>query len=413
MNDQSLPQRVKLTREELYAQVWAEPMQHLAKRYGLSDRGLAKMCERMCVPVPGRGYWARKAAGKTVRRPPLTPLGTLRGVVEREVSLTVVPDLPETEDGPGELQERFESLPENRIVVPDEISAFRVDVRLTARSFTRVGKAANEIKRAWGKGCLDIRVSKATQGRALRIMNTLLNGAEARGFGVKLSHAEEPRCEIVAHGEGVAVVLEERSTRIENDPPQKVRTSSGWYTPYYNRYTLEPSGRLTLRLDGYYHSIRHSWNDGERQRIEGCLNDVMVAIVRAAEIERERREERERDEKERREKALRRAEEARRQEEERQRVELLDQQLAAWEKASRIRAYVRAVTESRVAGGRTIEPGGLLSAWFAWVSAYADRTDPTADGQIWVPTAIAETAKSERNSMENSVETEGENEAKN
>src|SRR5688500_18981051 len=115
MSSESLPQRVTLTREELYSQAWNEPMQHLARRYGLSDRGLAKMCERMCVPVPGRGYWARKAAGKNVRRPPLTPLGTLRGVVEREVTLTVVPDLPETEDGPGERQERFESLPENRI----------------------------------------------------------------------------------------------------------------------------------------------------------------------------------------------------------------------------------------------------------------------------------------------------------
>ena len=34
----------ELTREELYAQVWAEPMTSLAQRYGLSDRGLAKIC---------------------------------------------------------------------------------------------------------------------------------------------------------------------------------------------------------------------------------------------------------------------------------------------------------------------------------------------------------------------------------
>ena len=36
----------ELTREELYAQVWAEPMTKLAQRYGLSDRGLAKICTR-------------------------------------------------------------------------------------------------------------------------------------------------------------------------------------------------------------------------------------------------------------------------------------------------------------------------------------------------------------------------------
>ena len=54
----------ELTREELYAQVWAEPMTSLAQRYGLSDRGLAKICTRMGIPVPGRGYWARVQSGQ-------------------------------------------------------------------------------------------------------------------------------------------------------------------------------------------------------------------------------------------------------------------------------------------------------------------------------------------------------------
>ena len=37
-------QRTELSREELYTQVWAEPMTKLAQRCGLSDRGLAKIC---------------------------------------------------------------------------------------------------------------------------------------------------------------------------------------------------------------------------------------------------------------------------------------------------------------------------------------------------------------------------------
>jgi len=53
-------QPIELTREELYAQVWADPMTKVAERYGLSDRGLAKICERMGIPVPGRGYWAQR-----------------------------------------------------------------------------------------------------------------------------------------------------------------------------------------------------------------------------------------------------------------------------------------------------------------------------------------------------------------
>ena len=54
-------QHVTLTREELYRQVWEIPMSRLAKEYGLSDTGLAKICRRLDVPYPPRGHWAKKA----------------------------------------------------------------------------------------------------------------------------------------------------------------------------------------------------------------------------------------------------------------------------------------------------------------------------------------------------------------
>jgi hypothetical protein len=36
----------KVSRRELYEQVWAVPMARLAKEYGLSDSGLAKEIQR-------------------------------------------------------------------------------------------------------------------------------------------------------------------------------------------------------------------------------------------------------------------------------------------------------------------------------------------------------------------------------
>lgn len=61
-------------RETLYKEVWAKPLQHVAKRYGVSDVALAKACRKLGVPLPGRGYWARVAAGHELERPPLPPL---------------------------------------------------------------------------------------------------------------------------------------------------------------------------------------------------------------------------------------------------------------------------------------------------------------------------------------------------
>jgi Ankyrin repeats (3 copies)/Ankyrin repeats (many copies) len=65
----------KYNREKIYEEIWSEPIQHVAKRYGISDVGFAKVCRKLSIPRPGRGYWAIKAAGKTLpRRPPLSEL---------------------------------------------------------------------------------------------------------------------------------------------------------------------------------------------------------------------------------------------------------------------------------------------------------------------------------------------------
>lgn len=53
-------------REKLYNEVWAEPAQKVAARYGISDVALAKVCRQLQIPKPPRGYWAKKAAGQRV-----------------------------------------------------------------------------------------------------------------------------------------------------------------------------------------------------------------------------------------------------------------------------------------------------------------------------------------------------------
>lgn len=62
-------------REELYEKVWSLPTREVAKHYGFSDVRLGKVCKILRVPKPGRGYWAKKEAGKpTPKRPSLRSL---------------------------------------------------------------------------------------------------------------------------------------------------------------------------------------------------------------------------------------------------------------------------------------------------------------------------------------------------
>src|SRR5947208_12931945 len=63
----------KITREELYKLVWSKPLVLLAKDFGISDVGLAKICKRLNVPRPYRGYWALIAAGRKMSIPSLPP----------------------------------------------------------------------------------------------------------------------------------------------------------------------------------------------------------------------------------------------------------------------------------------------------------------------------------------------------
>ncbi|MCC6981765.1 MAG: hypothetical protein IT535_00705 [Bauldia sp.] len=59
------------TREEFYELVWSKPITQLAKEFDISDVGLHKICRKNDVPTPPLGWWAKKAAGKEVKRTPL------------------------------------------------------------------------------------------------------------------------------------------------------------------------------------------------------------------------------------------------------------------------------------------------------------------------------------------------------
>lgn len=64
---------VTLDRAELYRQVWSRPLKTVAVSLGMSANGLAKICDRMLVPYPPRGYWSKVSAGKFHAPTPLPP----------------------------------------------------------------------------------------------------------------------------------------------------------------------------------------------------------------------------------------------------------------------------------------------------------------------------------------------------
>ena len=62
---------IALSRKQLYERVWSQPLSIVAKELGVSGNALAKICNRLLVPYPPRGYWLRAGAGRPPRKAPL------------------------------------------------------------------------------------------------------------------------------------------------------------------------------------------------------------------------------------------------------------------------------------------------------------------------------------------------------
>lgn len=54
-------------REEVYAAVWSEPVRDAARKFGVSDVMLRKICRKLNVPLPPQGYWVRSVLPARVR----------------------------------------------------------------------------------------------------------------------------------------------------------------------------------------------------------------------------------------------------------------------------------------------------------------------------------------------------------
>ena len=65
------PSRISWNRVDLYNEVWNQPLVKLSRKYGISDVRLGKVCRKLKISHPGRGYWAKRKAGVPVERLPL------------------------------------------------------------------------------------------------------------------------------------------------------------------------------------------------------------------------------------------------------------------------------------------------------------------------------------------------------
>lgn len=321
--------RRQLTRQELYDLVWQTPMSRLAKRFGLSDVGLKKVCRKHDIPTPPLGYWAKRTNGKRVHQPQLP---AAKG--PQTVLLTVVPlaaQRPEIEEAQAAALERIAAHPP--VAVPAERPAKLHPVAARTSKALRATKAGEDgLKHVRLPGAVEVAASHASVDRVERIIDAFARAAEERGYSV----AEHPEgVQIVVGGMPIIWRLKETMDQKPHEPTQaelkaQVRHEAnrarypGSYSSdskltVYRAYDQIPSGRLSMTLRDPTASswnrqdlIGH-WCDRRNKTLEDYLDQAMAALATGAvairhrhaeEAERKRREQ-ERFERRRREQAKR------------------------------------------------------------------------------------------------------------
>lgn len=225
-----------ITRQKLFDLVWSEPVTKVSKVLGLSDRRLGKLCTRYDIPVPPRGYWARRAAGYKPTTPALP-------VVKREPDERIeLRSKPASKAGAAVPMEVEVDAPlETRIEITEPRHSL---VRLTGTAL-RAG-TKDQYGRFWGgPGVLDVRVSKASIARALAILDALLRAAEGRGHTVSV---KDRKSMLTVDGEAIEFGLDERSAQSERPLSEKERLELARGGYVYGRYSYVPSGELSFHL---------------------------------------------------------------------------------------------------------------------------------------------------------------------
>ena len=372
-------------RETVYAEVWAEPVTTVAKRYGISDVGLRKICARLDIPLPPAGYWAKKRAGKVVRSIALpeasgTTVYTSTRWVDEDAENQREAVYEESEE--VRRQREMEGHPEYVITFNDDPDRWHRYAAGTAKRLQKPYPLIKGLISPHGSPSLLVAVSPGEVTRSMRLMDAVLNAAEARGFKV----ASKPRFDLPqAHRDVVFEVLDEtlyvsltervRQTERELTPEEvKQRKSDSRYW-ISDRWIYEPTGvlKLAIALD-FRGQVRERFVDKGDSLLENQISDIMVALTATAvalKCERAAAKERARqaalDEQARHERQLVR-------ETLLKALHSIEQLAGRWDRAQRLRGFASALE----AGISSLAPGEAEHrVWQAdWIRKRADWLDP-------------------------------------
>lgn len=350
---------MKFTRKELYDLVWSEPLTSIAKKFETSDYVLRNACKDFNIPLPKSGHWMKIQFGKPVYIEPLDE--NYDG--PNDVSLSENPN-PEkivsvsVELSPFEaLKTEIENDKKVSLIVPDRLTKpdkLIESLKNELEDKTGYSSDGNRIK-AWDQ--LNVLVTKANVGRALRFMDTFIKALRARGHDIEIRNSETY---VLIYSEKIKISCREKAKRVAMTDRS------------YSYTELRATGILSFNIDEYN---AREWKDGKLK-----LEEQLSSILAKLELEGKRKQE------ETIEREKRWAEDARKKkiiediqkakEKQLEDFKILIKNSRKYREVVMIREYIAAVEEkAKGSGGLTEE----LKDWIQWAQMKTDWYDPFLD----------------------------------
>jgi hypothetical protein len=359
-------------REELYREIWNEPMSKLSKKYGVSGVMLGKVCRKLNVPVPGRGYWARKAFGHPVE---VTPLPRIKNVpvVQRfklpGANLPAETRSPEPEPSDAEYLRIVEV--ESLQVSVDPNAPHHRFVAATAKAFRSAYIDSQGYRNTRGqRGVLDLNLTDRTIDRAILILNSVLFALEKEGYPVKFKQDSSHAFATVFDQEvGFEIVEKYSQIRI----PEHQRKDD--FAP---KARIEANGNLEFRV---IHSRygRVDVRDHKRNSLERQIPIILGAFLRRARSAKLRKERERQEAIERREREIERFKLSEQIRDEEKKLANLDAWVTNWSRARLYREFISTLEECWKAKGEDLSDGSERANRLVWMRQQADRLDPLAE----------------------------------
>lgn len=275
-------------------------MNHLAKRFGISDQGLAKICKRFDVPRPKQGHWNKLAAGKPVETIALPPAPAKIGeTITITASSQEDPVQPEALEHLGNARSRSKKVRvAERLSHPHPIIAGWIDQR--ERDIKKRERIYDHHLKRYGPAS----PFGPQERRRHRVLDALFKALEVENVAI-------------IRGERRELLATSGRDRIELQLRSKLRQVKRPLTPDELRWRrtgekdfkleFEETDVLIFEIKSWLPGgLQHSWQDGRKGTIETMAGDILATLLAAFPMmvaDREKREEAER---------LRRIEEQRR-----------------------------------------------------------------------------------------------------